>query len=90
MVRPKESKNFTNKIGNQSAKKDAEMSLMLDFMNNITHYSDKELMIQKSLEFFTILFSPAKLVFYEIEDKIMVYQFDFITIFDNLAPLFVV
>ncbi|UYP45980.1 hypothetical protein NEF87_002265 [Candidatus Lokiarchaeum ossiferum] len=49
-------------------RKNADTGLILDFMNRIFSFSDREKMIQKSLEFFNILFSPEKIHFFDIRN----------------------
>lgn len=51
--------------------------MILEFMNQISHFSNLEAMIQKSLVFFNTLFSPKVVIYYDLAKNNKVYQHKF-------------
>lgn len=62
----------------QNLKKNADREIILDFMKQISTLTNRNIMIQKSLEFFFTLTSPKSIIYYDIVDvgKNSRYQFE--------------
>ncbi|UYP45684.1 hypothetical protein NEF87_001969 [Candidatus Lokiarchaeum ossiferum] len=72
----KENNIISNEV--QNLKKNADKEIILDFMRQISTLTNRNIMIQKSLEFFFTLTSPKKIKYYDIIDKsqITCYMFE--------------
>ncbi len=61
----------------QLNKQNADMNIVLDFMNQTSVISSKDTMIQKTLELFHILFSPEGIIYYDISKSGEIYQYKY-------------
>lgn len=68
MEPPLDSKSPPIGDSDQKNRQNADIGLILDFMNSIFSVYDREKMIKKSLEFYNILFSPEKISFFDIQN----------------------